>query len=65
MEDDYSSTIKASDLKAGQAISSRNGHGVCSTTVTGTWRDSDKMIVSTRLGHLAYWLDESVTISRY
>lgn len=65
MDDDYSRTITADKLRVGHSISGRNGHGVCSTTVTGAWLDGDKMIVSTRLGHIAYWLDEPVTISRY
>lgn len=65
MDDDYSRTITADKLRVGHSISSRNGHGVCSTTVIGVWHDGGNIIVSTRLGHYAYGPAETVTISRY
>lgn len=56
--------IAAAELRTGDALHGRNGHGGTSLTVTGVYPDGEKITVSTRLGDRTYYADETVEVSR-
>lgn len=57
-------TVSADQLKTGDAIYGRNGHGTTSLTVTGVLIQDDVVTAFTRLGDREYRAEELLEVAR-
>lgn len=57
-------TISADQLRRGDSIYGRNGHGTTSLTVTGVLIQGETVTAFTRLGDREYRYDELLEVAR-
>lgn len=57
-------TVSADQLRRGDAILGRNGHGTTSLTITGVLIQDETVTVFTRLGDREYRHDELLEVAR-